>query len=267
MKISDANIVITGASTGIGRATALVLAQKGARVTAAARDEARLRELANEQPGITPVRADITSESDRAALVAAAGDVDVLINNAGLGYHGLVESMPADTVRGLMELNVLALIDLTQRVLPGMLARGRGHIINVGSVAGFVGVPAEAVYSATKFAVQGFNDGLRRELRGRGIQVSLIAPGPIKTEFVAREKIGGPAAEPGALDHGLPVATVSRAIVRALTRRLPGYRTITVPRVLSISRLGSLPGMALLTDLSTRGRVRQAIREQEHPET
>jgi short-subunit dehydrogenase len=267
MKIAGSNIVITGASTGIGRATALVLAGKGARVTAAARDEARLRELAAEQPGITPVRADITNAKDRAALIAAAGDVDVLINNAGLGYHGLVESMPPERVRELMELNVLALIDLTQRVLPGMLARKHGHIINVGSVAGYVGVPAESVYSATKYAVNGFNDGLRRELRGRGVDVTLIAPGPIKTEFVAREKIGGPAPEPGAMDHGLPVATVSRAIVRALTRRLPGYRTITVPRVLSISRLGSVPGMALLTDLSTRSRVRQAIREQANPET
>jgi short-subunit dehydrogenase len=261
-RIQGANIVITGASTGIGRATALVLAQKGAHVTAAARDEARLRELAAEQSGITPVRADVTNDQDRAALIAAAGDVDVLINNAGLGYHGLVETMPPEKVRELIELNVLALIDLTQRVLPGMIARKRGHIVNVGSIAGYVGVPAEAVYSATKYAVQGFNDGLRRELRGRGINVSLIAPGPIKTEFIAREKTGGPAAEAGAMDRGLPVGTVSRAIVRALTRRLPGYRTITVPRIGGWSRVGSVPGMAQLTDLSTRRRVRQALEDQ-----
>ena len=258
IKLHGANIVVTGASTGIGRATALLLASKGARVTAAARDDARLRELAAEQPGITPVRADLTQEQDRAALVAAAGDVDVFVNNAGLGYHGLVESMPIDTVRELLELNVLAYIDLAQRVLPGMLARGRGHVVNVGSIAGFVGVPAEAVYSATKFAVQGFNDGLRRELRGRGIAVTLIAPGPIKTEFVAREMTGAPAAEPGAMDRGLPVDTVSRAILRALTRRLPGYRTITVPRIAGWSRLGSMPGWAQLADLATRGRVRDA---------
>lgn len=269
MRLENANIVVTGASTGIGRATALLLARKGARVTAAARDEVRLRELAAEQPGITPVRADVTDERDRAALIAAAGNVDVLINNAGLGYHGLVETMPPEKVRELLELNVLALIDLTQRVLPGMLARGRGHIVNVGSIAGYVGVPAEAVYSATKYAVQGFNDGLRRELQGRGVHVTLIAPGPIKTEFIAREKLGEPAPEPGAMDHGLPVDTVSRAILRALTRRLPGYRTITVPRIGGWSRLGSVPGMARLTDLSTRGRVRQALREQagQGPET
>jgi short-subunit dehydrogenase len=155
---------------------------------------------------------------------------------------------------------VFALVDLTTRVLPGMIARGRGHIVNVGSIAGYVGVPGEAVYSATKWAVQGFNDSLRRELRGRGVKVTLIAPGPIKTEFIAREKTGAPAPEAGAMDHGLPVETVSRAILRALTRRLPGYRTITVPRIGGWSRLGSIPGMAQLTDLATRGRVRAELR-------
>ncbi len=262
MKLASANIVITGASTGIGRATALLLARKGAQVTVAARDETRLRALAAEQSGITPMRTDVTNELDRAALITAAGDVDVLINNAGLGYHGLVETMSPEKVRELLELNVLALIDLTQRVLPGMLARGHGHIVNVGSIAGYVAVPAEGVYSATKYAVQGFTDALRREVRERGIDVTLIAPGPIKTEFIAREKTGGPASEPGAMDYGLSVDHVSRAILRALTRRLPGYRTITVPRIGGWSRLGSVPGVARLTDLATRGRVRRALAEQ-----
>jgi short-subunit dehydrogenase len=260
MKLDGANILVTGASTGIGRASALLLAGKGARITAAARDEDRLRALAAEQPGITVQRADVTVDADRATLVAAAGDLDVLVNNAGLGWHGLVEDMPAARVRELVELNVLALIDLTQRVLPGMLARGHGHIVNIGSIAGFVGVPAEAVYSATKFAVLGFNDGLRRELRGRGIDVSLIAPGPIKTEFLARATTGAPAPEPGALDYGMSAESVARAVRRALTRRLPGYRTITVPRIGGWSRLAMIPGMTRLTDLATAGRVRKELR-------
>ena len=263
MKLAGANILVTGASTGIGRVTALMLAERGAKVTAVARDEARLRELAAEQPGITPVRGDMTVDADRAAVVAAAGAVDVLVNNAGVGSHALVEHMPTSTARDLFELNVLALIDLTQRVLPGMLERGHGHIVNVGSIAGYVGVPAEAVYSATKWAVQGFNDGLRRELRGRGVAVTLIAPGPIKTEFVAREKTGGPAPEPGALDRGLPPEAVARAIRRALTRRVPGYRTISVPRVGGFSRLASLPLWSHLADWATTGRVREARREAE----
>jgi len=260
--LHDANIVVTGASTGIGRATALLLARQGARVTAAARDEDRLRDLAREQPGIIPVRADITDERDRIALLSTAGaDIDVLVNNAGGGWHGLVEDMPFDTVRDLFELNVLALIDLTQRVLPTMLGRKQGHIVNIGSIAGYVGVPAEAVYSATKWAVQGFTDGLRRELAGRGVDVTLIAPGPIKTEFLARATTGAPAPEPGALDRGLSADTVAKAVLRALTRRVPGYRTITVPRVGGWSRLASVPGIAHATTLATRGRVRDARRD------
>ena len=258
MKLDGANVLITGASTGIGRETALLLAQKGARVTVAARDESRLASLAAEHSGIVTMSADMTVESDRAAFVAKAGDVDVLVNNAGLGWKGLVEEMPAADVRELFELNVLALIDLTQRVLPGMLARKRGHIVNIGSIAGFVGVPGEAVYCSTKYAVNGFTDGLRRELLGRGVDVSLIAPGPIKTEFLARATTGAPAAEPGALDIGLPAATVARAVLRALTRRLPGYRTITVPRIGGWSRMGSMPVVAHLTDLATRKRAREA---------
>jgi len=260
MKLQGAHVLVTGASTGIGRETALLLASKGARVTVAARDETRLASLAAEHDAISTVRADMTIESDRAALVAAAGDIDVLVNNAGLGWKGLVEDMPAADVRELFELNVLALIDLTQRVVPGMLERKRGHIVNIGSIAGYVGVPGEAVYCSTKYAVQGFTDGLRRELLGRGVDVSLIAPGPIKTEFLARATTGEPAAEPGTLDIGLPASTVARAVLRALTRRLPGYRTITVPRIGGWSRLGSLPLFARATDLATRRRAREAAR-------
>jgi len=258
--LAGARVVVTGASTGIGRSTALLLADDGARVLAVARDGDRLRDLAAAHPAIEVLRADLTRDADRTAVVEAAGEIDVLVNNAGIGWKGLVEEMPPDDVRALIDLNVVALIDLTQRVLPSMLARRRGHIVNVGSVAGFVGVPGETVYCATKFAVQGFTDGLRRELRGRGVDVTLIAPGPIKTEFFARAVTGAPASEPGALDRGLPPDAVAKAIRRALTRRLPGYRTITVPRVLGISRLGSMPLLARLTDLATAKRAREGRR-------
>jgi short-subunit dehydrogenase len=217
MKIAGANVVVTGASTGIGRETALLLAQRGAHVTVVARDQSRLDSLTAEHDGISAVSADMTVEADRASLLAAAGDVDVLVNNAGIGWKGLVEDMPFTDVRALYELNVLALIDLTQRVLPGMLVRKLGHIVNIGSIAGYVGVPGEAVYCSTKYAVQGFTDGLRRELLGRGVDVSLIAPGPIKTEFLARATTGKPADEPGALDMGLPASTVARALLARAT--------------------------------------------------
>jgi len=259
MQLPDSRVLVTGASTGIGRVTALRLAAKGARVWVAARDEQRLKSLASEHSAIVPVVADVTNEDDRAALVEGCEPVDVLVNNAGLGWKGLVEDMAPAQVRELFDINVLALIDLSQRVLPGMLERGRGHIVNIGSVAGYVSVPGETVYSATKFAVEAFSDGLRREVSGRGVDVTLIAPGPIKTEFMARIRTGEPADEPGALDYGLPPEAVAKAIVRALTRRAPGYKTITVPRIGGFSRLGAAPGFARATDLATRGRVRKAL--------
>jgi short-subunit dehydrogenase len=242
MELDGTRVMVTGASTGIGRVTALRLARRGALVWAAARDERRLEELAAEHSGIVPAPADVSDDADRAALVKQCEPVDVLVNNAGVGWQGVVEAMPPDKVRQLFEVNVLALIDLTQRVLSGMLERRRGHIVNVGSIAGYVASPSETVYCATKFAVQGFTDGLRREVAGRGVQVTLIAPGPIKTEFMARIRTGEPAAEPGALDYGLSPDAVAKAIMRALTReRVPGYRTITVPRIGGFSRIGSAP--------------------------
>jgi short-subunit dehydrogenase len=261
MDLTGSRVLVTGASTGIGRATALRLAHKGARVRAAARDEQRLKTLAAEHPEIVPAPADVSDNADRAALVEQSQPVDVLVNNAGLGWKGLVEDMPPAKVRELLEVNVLALIDLSQRVLPGMLERGRGHIVNVGSIAGYVAAPGETVYCATKFAVQGFTDGLRREIAPRGVDVTLIAPGPIKTEFMARIRTGEPAEEPGALDYGMSPESVAKAIVRALTRRVPGYKTITVPRIGGFSRLGAAPGLARATDLATRGRVRKAMAE------
>ena len=264
MDLDGTRVIVTGASTGIGRATALRLARRGARVFAAARDERRLDALAAEHPEIVASPCDVSDDADRAALVKQSEPVDVLVNNAGLGWKGMAEDMPPDKVRQLFEVNVLALIDLTQRVLPGMLERRQGHIVNVGSIAGYVASPGETVYCATKFAVQGFTDGLRREVVRRGVDVTLIAPGPIKTEFMARIRTGEPAGQPGALDYGLPPESVAKAIERALTRtRVPGYRTITVPRIGGFSRLGAAPGLARATDLATRGRVRKAMAGEE----
>ena len=264
MDLDGTRVIVTGASTGIGRATALRLARRGARVFAAARDERRLDALAAQHPEIVASPGDVSDDADRAALVKQSEPVDVLVNNAGLGWKGMAEDMPPDKVRQLFEVNVLALIDLTQRVLPGMLERGRGHVVNVGSIAGYVASPSETVYCATKFAVQGFTDGLRREVVRRGVDVTLIAPGPIKTEFMARIRTGEPAGQPGALDYGLPPESVAKAIERALTRtRVPGYRTITVPRIGGFSRLGAAPGLARATDLATRGRVRKAMAGEE----
>ena len=259
MQLRDLSVVVTGASSGIGRAAAVLLAAKGARVWAVARSEGPLEELATDTPGITPVVADVAVDEDRAAVVDRAGPVDVLVNNAGIGWLGAVEDMPPEQVRKLFEINVLGLVDITQRVLPGMLERGRGHVVNVASVASWVAVPPLTVYSATKFAVQGFSEGLRREMAGRGVVVTTINPGPVATRFGHRARSEDPLTERmgDGVMPGVPVSLAARAIVRAIRMgAAPGYATISVPRVVGLARLAALPGARLVVDagaLLTRG--------------
>ncbi|HET7486392.1 MAG TPA: SDR family NAD(P)-dependent oxidoreductase [Acidimicrobiales bacterium] len=250
MRLNGLDVVVTGASSGIGRATAELLAFKGARVAAVARSAGALDELAAGQPGIVPVVADLATDDGRAA-VADRGPVDVLVNNAGLGWIGQVDEMPADQVRKLFELNVLALIDLTQRVLPGMLERKRGHVVNVASVASWVSIPPLTVYSATKFAVQGFSDGLRREVGGRGVRVTTVNPGPVATRFGHRAMFEDPLTDDMGEGRmgGVPASMAAQAVARAIRRGgLPGYTSIAVPRVLGFVRLGALPGLRFLSD-------------------
>lgn len=251
MRLRGLNVVVTGASSGIGMAIAEHLAERGASVWAVARSRAALDDLAARRPGITPVVADLCVAADRAALIATVGPVDVLVNNAGVGWVGLMEDMPDDQVRKLFELNVLAVIELTSRVLPGMLERGRGHIVNVASIASWVSVPPLTIYSSTKFALVGFSDGLRREVAGRGVRVTSIHPGPVATKFGERASSGDPRTDEmgGGLMPGVPASTCARAVARAIRRgRWPGYSTIAVPRLLGFIRLGALPVIRYLSD-------------------
>jgi hypothetical protein len=249
MRIRGSRVVVTGASSGIGRSTALLLARRGAEVVAVGRNVARLHEMADRSQRITPVVADVTIDTDRARIVDAAdGRVDVLVNNAGVGWTGMVESMPAAAARNLFETNVLALIDLTQRVLPGMLERRHGHVCNIASVAGFVSIPPVSVYCATKFAVQGFSEGLRREVGGRGVVVTCVNPGPVSTRWLNRAMVGD-GIEVDPTFSGVPPGLVAFAVYRAiLLGRMPFYGSIAVPRLVGLGRLGAVPGVVGTVD-------------------
>jgi short-subunit dehydrogenase len=181
--------LVTGASSGIGRATALRLAREGARVVALGRSRPALDEVASLTSG-TAVAADLTDPQalDRAVREArdALGAIDVLVNNAGEGWAGRFEDMdPADAER-LVAVNLLAPIRLTRALLPDMVARRGGAIVNVASVAGHVGVAEESVYAASKWGLIGFSESLRYELRGSGVHVSVVSPGVIATPFFER---------------------------------------------------------------------------------
>lgn len=178
-------VLITGASSGMGREAAILLAQAGHRVYAGARRADRLEELASY--GIVPVQMDVTSEKDCQRVVTqmieAEGRIDVLINNAGFGLYGPMEEIAIEDARYQFEVNLFGLARLTQLVLPHMRAQRAGRIVNISSMGGEIFTPLGAWYHATKHALEGWSDCLRIETAPFNIQVVLVQPGGIQTEF------------------------------------------------------------------------------------
>ncbi len=187
--------VITGASAGLGEEFAVQLADLGvSRLVLTARRAERLATLqafltaANPALRVDIVTADLSDPTDVTGLIGALNSLeglacDILINNAGLGDLGSFESSAADKIQSMMEVNIVALTRLTHWAVPGMLARKCGWICNVGSTAGMLPLPSFAVYGATKAYVNSFSEALRVELRGSGVNVLALCPGPVETEF------------------------------------------------------------------------------------
>lgn len=182
---SNKVILLTGASSGIGYDTAVALAQQGHKVYAAARRVERMEPL--RQYGIVPLKMDVTDEASMKegvkTLLDAEGRIDVLINNAGYGYFGAVENVPMDDARNQLEVNVFGLARLCQLVLPTMRAQHSGRIINTASVAGKAVFYYGGWYHVSKYAVESLSDALRMELKPFGIDVVIIEPGAIKTNW------------------------------------------------------------------------------------
>lgn len=187
------SVLVTGASSGIGEATAIYLAHKGFRIFAAARRLEKLQELSGLGGGrITPVAMDVTNEASIAsALDQISKETDALyglVNNAGVSVMGPVESVPAAEWKRQYETNIFGLMNATRAVLPQMRAAGRGRIVNIGSLAGRIAAPFQGVYASSKHAVEGLSDALRRELKPHGVKVSIVRPGFINTPFGHQEQ-------------------------------------------------------------------------------
>ncbi len=182
---------ITGCSTGFGRDLAKIVLARGWRVVATARDAARLADLAEGgSDRALLLSLDVTDAGQVKQAVAEAekrfGGIDVLVNNAGYGYQSSIEEGEDEEIRAQFEANVFGLFALTRAVLPGMRARRKGHILNISSVAGFVGFPGSGYYAASKHAVEGFTDALAAEVAPLGIKVIGVEPGPFRTYWAGR---------------------------------------------------------------------------------
>lgn len=182
-------IFITGASSGIGKATAHYFHDKGWNVVATLRDPAQAGDLAA-LPQVLVSRLDVTDAASVAAAVDAAderfGGIDVLLNNAGYGAYGPLEAFDMDGVRRQFDTNVIGLLEVTKAVLPGMRAQGKGVIVNISSIGGRMTFPLGSLYHGTKFAVEGLSEALHYELEPLGIRVKIVEPGMIATDFSGR---------------------------------------------------------------------------------
>jgi short-subunit dehydrogenase len=232
--------LVTGASSGIGAATATALAAAGTQLLVSGRDEKRLAEVAARTGGAA-VPADLAAPGGPTALAEAArgaapDGIDILVSNAGVGWSGPLAEMTAAKTAELITVNLAAPIQLAALLAPGMLKRGRGRLVFVSSVAGATGVAREAVYAATKAGLSAFAESLAYETRPHGVGVSVIVPGVIDTPFFDRRGRPYGRSWPAAL----PAERVARAIVGAIEHdrdvvyvprwlRLPAFLHGTAP--------------------------------------
>ncbi len=183
--------LITGCSTGFGQDLAKLVLERGWRAAVTARDKAKVADIVRgADDRALALDLDVTSADQIAAAVSAAekkfGAIDVLVNNAGYGYQASVEEGEEAEIRAQFDANVFGLFALTRAVLPGMRAKRRGHVLNVTSVAGFMGFPGSAYYAASKHAVEGWSDALAIEGEPLGIKVTCVEPGPFRTDWAGR---------------------------------------------------------------------------------
>lgn len=254
------SVLVTGASSGIGEATALALAHRGFKVFAGARRIEKLKALEGLGHGrLTALALDVTDATSISAALAAIGDAPLygLVNNAGVSVTGPLEEMPIDDWRRQFETNVFGVVAVTKAMLPQMRAAGAGRIVTIGSVAGRIASPFMSAYAASKHAVEGLSDSLRRELRPFGIAVSVVRPGFINTPFGEPEQEGfaryaGDGRPYAAAlrafkawhaqghPNGAPASAVADAVIDALTAARPKARYVVPAKMLGALALRNL---------------------------
>jgi hypothetical protein len=223
MGFTDQVVLITGASKGIGRRLAVDFAQRGAAVIGCGRSKERLqdtlREMRRFSQNSTVVVCDVAQREQVLAMAGQAladfGKIDILINNAGIGMRRPFVETSLDTIEAIIRTNYLGMVYCTHALLPSMIRRGSGHIVNISSGSGHIGTPNMAAYCASKFAMNGFSESLYHELRPLGIHVSMVSPGPVETDF-SRLFADVPPKSPPSL--AVTPQVVSRAVIHVIER-------------------------------------------------
>jgi short-subunit dehydrogenase len=253
MEITGAVALVTGASSGIGAALSRDLVAAGASVALVARSERGLAEVgATLAPGRSAAfRCDVRDPAAVAATALAVhrdlGPIDLLVNNAGIGrYRSFLDTAPEEAAE-ILDTNLHGALHFTRAVLPEMLRRRRGHIVNVASIAARIGSRNHAIYCASKFALAGFTESLAYELEGTGVGITLVNPGVIDTAFFAHESFA--AFPTRARARAIPASAVAVAIVRAVRR---GDAEVTIPRTYAIGTMLKTVAPALFRRLMHR---------------
>lgn len=252
--------LVTGCSTGIGREIAVAALEAGHQVVVTARRVGDVADLAASYDGARACPLDVTDRAQIAAAVAVAeeafGGIDVLVNNAGYGYMSAVEEGDDAEVRALFDTNYFGVVDTLKAVLPGMRARGAGHVVNISSMTGLVANPPNAYYSSTKFALEALTEALAKEVGPLGIKVTAIEPGAFRTDW-AKRSMKEASAPLEAYAEGVGAR---KELIKAFADHLPGDPRKVAEAVLTVVGLDD-PPLRLLLGRDVLAAVREKLAE------
>jgi NAD(P)-dependent dehydrogenase (short-subunit alcohol dehydrogenase family) len=246
--------LITGCSTGFGRELALLVLKSGHQVAVAARNVIDVEDIVRAYPAkALAVTLDVTKPKEIKSAVAQVkqkfGRIDVLVNNAGIGYFGAIEESEEEEVRRMFEINFFGLANVTKEVLPIMRAQRSGHILNIASIGGLVGFPAVGFYNATKFAVDGYSESLQKETAHLGIKVTVVAPSGFRTDWAGRSAKNSAIV----IEDYAPSAHTNKNTIRGYSGKQPGDPVRAAKAMMHVVESATPPFHLLLGSAALRG--------------